>query len=126
MYIRQKIFIGGILSILLMGFASSAMATRMRVTGVPVNVQANSPTSYWKDGFDVSGVTSMGTCPLDSNGFVAADIARPVTTSSTDPSGSRLWALVLAAELAGKPVTVLLDDTNKDAQGNCIAIWIFM
>lgn len=132
MLTKKSVFVSA-LALMSLCIADSAMAIRGQVTAVPVRVTANSTLSAWFDGFDLSGQTDSNNtsgqtlnCPMDNNGFITADINRPGTTSSPDPSGSRLWALVLAAEQANKPVTVLLDDTVKDSSGNCVAIWIYM
>lgn len=126
MKINGKFILVSALAILTIGFTDAAMATRGRVTGIPVRVQADSANIGFWDGFDVSGVTSFGTCPTDNNGLVAVTIARPGTSTSPDPSGGRLWALALAAEEAGRPVTLLLDDTDKDPFGYCEVIWMYM
>lgn len=124
--ISKKLFCASMLAVILTCFANSAMATRQSVTGVPVRVYAMSTNTPFLDSFDVSGVTSMGTCPVDSNGFVEATIKKPGTVGSIDPSGNRMWAMVLAAEQENKPVVVLLDDTVKDVNGQCLAIWIYL
>lgn len=126
MIINKKLISVAILALTAAGFASSALATRGQVSGVPVRVTANSVNVNWLDGFDVNGVTSFGTCPTDSNGFVSVTIVRPGTASSNDPEGNRLWALALAAEQANKSVTLLLDDSVKDANGSCLVIWMYM
>lgn len=126
MSINKKLISVAILALTTAGFASSALATRGTVTGVPVRITANSVNVAWLDGFDVSGVTSFGTCPTDGNGFVAVTIPRPGTAASNDPEGNRLWALALAAEQANKSVSLLLDDGIKDANGNCLVVWMYM
>ena len=126
MIISQKLFCASMLAVIATCFANSAMATQQVVTGVPVHVYAMSTQTGFLDSFDVSGVTSMGTCPVDANGFVEATINKPGTIGSIDPSGNRMWALVLAAEQENKPVVVKLDDSVKDVNGQCLAIWIYL
>lgn len=105
-------------------FTNAAIAnTRTTVSGVPSGIMANSLDSGWLDEFVMPG--SVGTCP-GSTGVVYATMTMPGTTGSENPSSNRIWSLVLAAELANKPITVLLDDNIKDANGRCIAIWVSM
>ena len=126
MMISKKYFCAGMLAITATCFATSAMATRKWVTGVP-QVHAVYSGAPGLDSFDVIGATNpVGNCPLDSNGDVVATINKPVTDGVIDTSGDRLWALVLAAEVAHKKVKVLLDDTVTDVNGQCLAISIYM
>jgi len=133
MKFNKKSLLVSALALSSLSLADAAMANRGQIIGVPVRLTANSTQSAWFDGFDVSGQTDTNNasnqtinCPMDSNGFITVDINRPVTGGSPDSSGSRLWALALAAEEANRPVTVLVDDGVKDSSGNCIAIWIYM
>ncbi len=117
------------IALISMSFAGEVSAATARGIGVPVRAMANSTYSKWIDSFDLNGVTpqSLGVnCPADSNGFIGLSIAMPGTASTVDPTGDRLWSLVLAAEVAGKPITVSIDDTKKDVNGNCLAIWAWM
>jgi hypothetical protein len=121
----NKLIVGGLLSTGLLIATNDAMATRLQVTGVPVKVWANNGNaSAWSDQFTVTGA-SVGTCPGSSTG-VYATIRSPGTTAGADPQGSRIWNLVLAAALANKPVTVLLDDSVTDSNGRCVALFVIM
>jgi hypothetical protein len=121
----NKLIIGTLLSTGMLIAANDASATRLQVSGIPVNIMANNgSTSAWRDQFTVTGA-SVGTCPGSSTG-VYATMLSPGTTGADDPQASRIWNLVLAASLANKSVTVLLDDGIKDANGRCIAIFVIM
>ncbi len=126
MTISKKFLIMGMLAITATCFATSAMATRQWATGVP-QVHAVYPGSASLDYIDLVGVTNpVGSCPLDSNGEVTATINRTVTNGVADTSGDRLWAVALAAELAGKKVKVFLDDAVRDVNGQCLVIAIMI
>ncbi|HEY1773923.1 MAG TPA: hypothetical protein VGH91_12115 [Gammaproteobacteria bacterium] len=120
----SKLVLASMIAIGALGAAPSAMATRLSVSGIPAGLLANSTHSGWIDQFTLTGA-SVGTCPGDSTGVYAV-LSMPGTVGAEDPSSNRMWNLVVAAELANRSVTVLLDDSLKDASGRCIAIWIAM
>jgi len=122
MTINKKYLMVGMLAFSVTCFANQAMATRQWVSGVP-QTHAVYSGSNALDSFDLVGVHNpVGSCPVDSNGEVMATINKTVTNGVADTSGDRLWALVLAAELANKKVKVFLDDTVTDVNGQCLAI----
>jgi hypothetical protein len=126
MTINKKYLIVSMFAFSMTCFANQVMATRQWVKGVP-QVHAVYSGSNTLDSFDLVGVTNpVGSCPVDSNGEVMATINKTVTNGVTDTSGDRLWSLVLAAELANKKVKVFLDDTVTDANGQCLAIAIYI
>jgi hypothetical protein len=124
MKFKPKMIIGAIAALMATFAAGTASATPYTVTGVPVRVFAS--WSTWSDGFDISGVGATGNCPLDSNGFLTVSINKPGTVGSIDPSGNRIFATALAAELAGKTLAVHVDDTVLDIHGQCLVEWIYM
>lgn len=120
MLINKRVLLATLLAATTTGFASAATATRITVTGIPKSVNANSTLVNWMDSFVVTGQGANGTtCNLAPDRNIHVSITRPDTSSSTDPSDSRIWSLALVSELAGKPVTVLVDDTAKDSYGGC-------
>lgn len=126
MTINKKYLMIGMLAFSATCFANQAMATRQWVVGVP-QVHTVYSGSSALDFFDLVGVTKpVGSCPVDTNGFVMATINKTVTYGVADNSGDRLWALVLAAQIANKKVKVFLDDSVTDVNGDCLAISIFI
>lgn len=121
---KMKVFVGTLVAAISLGAANSAMATRLTVSGIPAGIMANSPLSSWQDQFTLLGA-SVGSCPGNSTG-VYVTMNRPGTAGAPDPTADRIWQLVLAAEMAQKPLSVLLDDSQKDSTGRCIAIWVSM
>jgi hypothetical protein len=63
------------------------------------------------DFFNVSGVTSLGTCGV-ANGSV-------VFRLHDDVRGQRMFAGLTADKLVGNPITVYVDDQYKDSSGFC-------
>jgi hypothetical protein len=124
MKFKSRVVAGTLLSLVAMSISVVASATPYTVTGVPVRVFAS--WSTWSDGFDISGVGATGNCPLDNNGFLTVSINKPGTVGSIDPSGNRIFATALAAELAGKTLTIHVDDTVLDIHGQCLVEWIYM
>lgn len=59
----------------------------------------------------VKNFTSAGTCPL-SNGLVIARIR-------SDSNGNRSFSMALAARMSGKKVKISVDDTKRNAEGDC-------
>jgi hypothetical protein len=68
------------------------------------------------DFFNLSGVTSLGTCGL-SGGYV-------VFRLHDDVRGQRMFAGLSAAMLSGNTVIAYVDDQYKDSLGFCYAIGI--
>ncbi len=59
----------------------------------------------------VKGFTEAGTCP-QSGGLVIARIR-------SDNNGDRSFSMALAARLSGKKVKISIDDTKRNAEGDC-------
>lgn len=71
------------------------------------------------DWFTLSGVAPQGTCPKAG---VGTDMG---IWLKDDQNGSRQYAFVLAAWMAGMTFTVRVDDTIKNAAGGCYAEFIY-
>lgn len=59
----------------------------------------------------VGGFLEAGTCPI-SQGLVSAKVP-------DSESGSRSFAIALAAKMANKKIKLTVDDTNKNPRGYC-------
>jgi hypothetical protein len=124
---KAKILVLGMAATAALGFAAAVTAAPFTITAKPVVVNPNSTSVHWLDGFDLEGVTSLGNCQLDGGrGFVEVSMNRPGTIGNIDPSGDRIFALVTAAELTGKPITLHVDDAILDANGICMVEWAYM
>jgi len=71
------------------------------------------------DWFTLSGVAPQGTCPKAG---VGTDMG---IWLKDDQNGSRQYAFVLAAWMAGMTFNVRVDDTFKNAGGGCYAEFIY-
>jgi hypothetical protein len=67
------------------------------------------------DWFSLVGVSSLGTCKTADGGYV-------VLRMRDNSRGQRMFTLVLAAKVAGTPLTVWVDDTVTDSGGYCYVI----
>jgi hypothetical protein len=95
-----------------------AHANAYVASGTVVNIYTNDLNWFGAntDWFDVSGVTSLGTCGT-SQGYVVFRIR-------DDVRGQRMFAGLTAAKLAGNSITVSVDEQDKDSTGFCFAQWI--
>ena len=65
----------------------------------------------------LNGFESAGTCPLSAEGLVIAAFR-------TGTSGDRSYSMALAAKMAGKRVTLSVDDNSKNEVGQCYVRFI--
>jgi len=123
MAILKKVLCTAFVTAIAIGFADSALATSGDLSGIPGGLLTNNAGySGWRDQFSIPG--TVGTCPTDGHGNTYATMDLPGTTSSEDTTANRIWALVLAAEMANRSITVMLNDSDKDANGRCIVGWV--
>lgn len=62
----------------------------------------------------VEGFSSAGSCPT----YASKD--RVVLAVKNDEHSEAIYGMALAAYMAGKPVKIVVNDSIKDANGNCL------
>lgn len=121
MRVADKLILLYILTLAGVSFASEASAATYQATAIPSSISAMSSSMGIDDTFQLTGVTSLGSCATGSGGLVSIRIKKE---TSTDPTGSRLFTLVMAAITLQKPIFVQVNDNNKDGAGACYADYV--
>ncbi len=95
--------------------AGYAQATETQKVGTVGLIRTHDVT-LGLDWFGLAGLTSWSSCPSVS-GYVVLKV-------KDDDKGKRMMSLVTAAFLAGRQITVDIDDTFKDPNGYCYVKWL--
>lgn len=102
-----------------MGIMSfSSLATYGTFSGKVEILRPLNATYYGEDSdmLGISGLKSMGNCKVDAaSGLVIIRIP---------DSEERAFSVALAAQMAGKEVSVSINDERVNASGDCILSWI--
>jgi hypothetical protein len=109
-----------LLSLLSLATTSVCTATQYSGAGTVHTLDAADLTSYGANTnwFELNGVAGFGNCKAWNQGtmFRIRD----------DLRGQQMYATLMAAFLAGMPVTVYADDTYTDGNGYCYAQQVFL
>lgn len=117
----KKIFMTVVLVSTTMGFASAAIAANFVASGKVTQIASFNAASAYYDNIELAGVTSAGSCAVDSStNLVIFRITKD--TDGTDPSGNRIFTLALTAFTLGKTLQVSGNDLTL-LNGDCEISW---
>jgi hypothetical protein len=94
--------------------ASTAHAEVYSATGMVDALRAHDPSrGADSDWFSLAKVDSLGTCKI-------ADAGNVEFLLPDGKEGQRMFALALASETSGRPLTIWVDDTVTGPSGFCV------
>ena len=103
-------------ALLLMIHSSSSFAAVGIASGTVAEIRANGSTFNIENAILITGVTTLVACPASASNPGPVLVTMRI---KSDAQGRSQLRVALAAQLVGKTVTVVVDDSILDSYGYC-------